>query len=124
MDCQVIDILPGLKARGFPGEQCCQLIEVGGEDDHVYLLLEIRPAFNISTMINNLKSASPKRVRNNLPKHTALFYWKPNFWNRAYFMSSVGNVPPETIRRYVVQQGTKEMPRKTKPTVPHLLVYA
>ena len=94
----------------------CQLLEFGGEDDHVHLLVEIHPAINLSILINNLKSASSKRVRNEFPLRIATFYEKPYFWNRAYYVGSVGDVTPETIQRYVEHQGTKEKPRKPKDT--------
>jgi putative transposase len=94
----------------------CQLLEFGGEDDHVHLLVEIHPALNISTLINNLKSASSKRMRNKFTNHVAKFYWKPYFWNRAYYVSSVGNVTLETIKRYVEQQGTKQLSHNQKDT--------
>ena len=91
----------------------CQMIEVGGEKDHIHMLVEIHPALTISTLVNNLKSASSRRVRNKFAKHIAQFYWKPYFWNRAYYVGSVGNVTLETIMRYVQQQGTQE--RNPKP---------
>ena len=94
----------------------CQLLEFGGEDDHVHLLVEIHPAINLSILINNLKSASSKRVRNKFPLRIAKFYWKPYFWNRAYYVGSIGDVTLQTIQRYVEQQGTKEKPRKPKDT--------
>ncbi|MDD3581604.1 MAG: IS200/IS605 family transposase [Desulfobacca sp.] len=84
----------------------------GGEADHVHLLVEIHPALNISVLINNLKSASSRRIRNRFADHLKKFYGKPVFWHRAYFVASVGNVTLETVRRYVEQQGTKEKPRK------------
>jgi putative transposase len=90
----------------------CRLIEFGGEEDHVHLLIDIHPALNISTLINNLKSASSRRIRNEFPDHIKRFYWKPVFWHRAYFAGTVGKVTLETVRRYVEQQGTKEKPRK------------
>lgn len=90
----------------------CRLIEFGGETDHVHLLVEIHPALNISVLINNLKSASSRRIRNRFAQYLKNFYWKPVFWHRAYFVASVGNVTLETVRRYVEQQGTKEKPRK------------
>jgi REP element-mobilizing transposase RayT len=38
----------------------CQLIEFGGEPDHVHLLVDIHPALDISVLINNLKTASAR----------------------------------------------------------------
>ena len=93
----------------------CGLIEFGGEEDHVHLLADIHPALNISTLVNNLKSASSRRLRNKFAGRIRTFYWKPVFWHRAYYVGSVGNVTLGTIKRYVEQQGTKEKPRKNPP---------
>ncbi len=92
----------------------CTLLEFGGEADHVHLLAEIHPALNISTLINNLKTASARRARNRFTEHLKPFYWKPYFWHRAYYVGSVGGATRETVRRYVESQGTKEKPRKGK----------
>ena len=91
----------------------CRLIEYGGEDDHVHLLIEIHPALDISQLVNNIKSASSRRTRNRFADHVAKFYWKPYFWNRAYYIGSVGTVSLATVQKYVQQQGTKEL--KPKP---------
>ena len=92
----------------------CALLEFGGEADHVHLLVEIHPALNISTLINNLKTASARRARNRFAEHLKPFYWKPYFWHRAYYVGSVGGATLETVRRYVESQGTKEKPRKAQ----------
>ncbi len=92
----------------------CTLVEFGGEADHVHLLANIHPALNISTLINNLKTASARRARNRFAEHLNLFYWKPYFWHRAYYVGNIGGATLETVRRYVESQGTKEKPRKGK----------
>ncbi|AOU98679.1 IS200/IS605 family transposase [Acidihalobacter yilgarnensis] len=92
----------------------CKLIEFGGELDHIYLLVDIHPALDISVLINNLKTASARRTRNRFAEHLAPFYHKPLFWHRAYFVGSVGGVTLETIRAYVEAQGTEEHVHKAK----------
>ncbi len=76
--------------------------------------MEIHPALNISTPINNLKTASARRVHNRFAEHLKPFYWKPYFWHRAYDEGSVDGVTLETVQRDVERQGTKEKPRKDK----------
>jgi putative transposase len=88
----------------------CELIDFGGEEDHVHLLISIKPALNISVLVNNLKTASARRVRNKFRNHIAKFYWKLMFWHRAYFVGSVGEVSLETVRQYIGNQGTTERP--------------
>ncbi len=89
----------------------CRLVEFGGEADHVHLLIDIHPALNISTLINNLKTATARRARSEFAQHLAVFYRKPVFWHRAYFVSSVGGATLETVKRYVEAQGTEEHKR-------------
>jgi putative transposase len=67
---------------------------------------------NLSTLINNLKSASSRRMRNRFADHLAKFYGQPYFWHRAYYVGSVGGASLDTVKRYVGAQGTKEKPRK------------
>ena len=91
----------------------CELLEFGGEADHVHLLIDIHPALNISILINNLKTASARRTRNRFADHLRKFYWKPLFWHRAYYVGSVGGATLATVRHYVESQGIVERPRKT-----------
>jgi len=90
----------------------CKLLEFGGEEDHVHLLVDVHPALNISVLINNLKTASARRARARFAEHLGMFYWKPLFWHRAYFVGSVGAATLETVRAYVEAQGTEEHARK------------
>jgi len=90
----------------------CKLLEFGGEADHVHLLVDIHPALNISTLVNNLKTASARRARARFREHLDRFYWKPLFWHRAYFVGSVGSTSLEIVRAYVEAQGTEEHARK------------
>lgn len=86
----------------------CKLIEFGGEEDHVHLLVEVHPALDLSVLINNLKSASSKRLRNAFAVHLSTYYWKPVLWHRAYYVGSVGAVSLDKIREYVQKQGQEE----------------
>jgi putative transposase len=90
----------------------CTLVEFGGQPDHVHLLVDIHPALDISVLINNLKTASARRTRNRFADHLAVFYKKPLFWHRAYFVGSVGGATLETVHAYVDAQGTEEHARK------------
>ncbi len=92
----------------------CKLWEFGGEPDHVHLLIDIHPALDISVLINNMKTASARRTRNRFAEHLAMFYKKPLFWHRAYFVGSVGGATLETVRAYVDAQGTEEHARKSE----------
>lgn len=92
----------------------CRLVEFGAEPDHVHLLIDIHPALDISSLINNLKTASARRARARFAEHLAAFYRKPLFWHRAYYAGSVGGASLETVKAYVEAQGTEEHAAKSK----------
>ena len=85
---------------------------LGGEADHVHLLAAIHPALNIFVLVNNLKSASPRRLRARFAQDLRVFYCKPSFWHRAHYVGRVGGACLETVKPYVESQGTTQRPRK------------
>lgn len=82
----------------------CELIEFGGEPDHVHLLFEAHPALEVASLVNNLKTASARKLKKPFAAHIRKFYRRPGFWHRAYYIGSVGNASLQTVRRYVEQQ--------------------
>ncbi|MEJ6002507.1 IS200/IS605 family transposase [Paucibacter soli] len=85
----------------------CELLEFGGEADQAHLLADIHPALNISTLINNLKTASARRCGARFREHLAGFYKKLAFWHRAYFASRVGGVTLDVVKQYVRTRGRR-----------------
>ena len=82
----------------------CSLVEFGGEPDHLHLLFEAHPALDFASLVNNLKTASTRKLKKPFGPHIRKFYWKPGFWHRAYYVVSVANASLDTVRRYVAQQ--------------------
>ncbi len=82
----------------------CELIEFGGEPDHVHLLFEAHPALELAGLVNNLKTASARKLKKPFEAHLKKFYWKPGFWHRAYYLGNVGSASLETVKRYVANQ--------------------
>ena len=52
------------------------------------------------------------RARLRFAEHLARYDWKPLFWHRAYFVSSVGGASLATVKAYVERQGTEEHARR------------
>ena len=92
----------------------CELIEVGGEADHLHLLIGIHPALNISELIGNLKAISSRHLRKEYAAEIKQYLWKDAFWHRAYYVGSVGKTTLETIKRYVQNQGTGNKPGRPR----------
>ena len=86
------------------GKWRCSLLEFGGEADHVHLLFEAHPALDLSQLVNNLKTASSRRLRNLNMEHVQGFYKDAVLWHRAYYLGSVGDASLETVRSYIEAQ--------------------
>lgn len=71
------------------GKWRCSLVEFGGEADHVHVLFEAHPALDLSQLVNNLKTASSRRLRNLNKEHVQSFYQDAVLWHRAYYLGSV-----------------------------------
>lgn len=92
----------------------CRLVEFGGEADHVHLLVNLHPSASISVLVNNLKTASSRRIRGEFGQWLDQHYSKPHLWHRAYFVASVGNTTLERVAQYVQNQGHDKPGRRPK----------
>lgn len=87
----------------------CELVEFGAEEDHVHLLIDAHPALDLSSLVNNLKTVSSRRIRSEFPEHLKQFYWKPFFWSSGYAVLSAGSAAPlEILKRYIQSQSEPE----------------
>ena len=78
-----------------------ELIEMEVMSDHVHLLVGCDPQFGIHRLVKLLKGYSSHALRAEFP---SLKRRLPSLWTNSYFISSVGGVTLETLRRYVENQ--------------------
>jgi putative transposase len=104
--CFTAEILSRLEA--ITRELCLkwevELLEFGGEADHVHLLLSLNPTIQPSKLVNSLKTVTSRRLRAEFTEHLAQFYWKPVLWSRAYCLLTAGGAPIEVLRDYIENQ--------------------
>ncbi len=101
---EMLDYLEKLFSR-LCGKWDSELLEFGGESDHVHLLAALNPKVQPSKLVNNLKSISSRMVRQEYVNHLKRFYWKPLFWTDSYCILTTGGVTIDTIKRYIESQG-------------------
>ena len=85
----------------------CELIEFGGEADHIHALLETHPSVDLSKLVNNIKTVTSRRLRSEYSEHLSKFYWgaKPQFWSGSYAIISVSaQAPLSRLIEYVQNQ--------------------
>ncbi|MBS0642174.1 MAG: IS200/IS605 family transposase, partial [Proteobacteria bacterium] len=77
----------------------CELVEHGGEADHVHVLFRGHPAMDLSRLVNNLKTVTSRLLRKEFASELSQFYWKPVLWHGAYYIGSVGHASMDTVRK-------------------------
>ena len=81
-----------------------EIIEMEVMPDHVHLLIDCNPRFGIMECVRKMKSASANILRKEF-KH--LCTKMPSMWTRSTFISTVGAVSLETVKRYILEQKEK-----------------
>ncbi|HRE51459.1 MAG TPA: IS200/IS605 family transposase [Flavitalea sp.] len=82
-------------------------IEVMETDkDHAHFLIRYIPRLSIAQIVRRLKQESARQL---WQLHSATLrkqYWYQKlFWSDGYFVCSIGEASPETIRQYILSQG-------------------
>ena len=93
-------------------EQCkkwdVNLLEFGGEPDHVHLMLEMHPNILPSKFINSIKTVSSRLIRKEFSEHLGKYYWKPGIWTRAYCILTAGGAPLSILKKYIQNQSNMQ----------------
>ncbi len=84
---------------GFEAE----LKEFDGTADHVHLLVNYPPKVSVSKLVNALKGASSRKLRNIYPD-TRQYYLKNALWSSSYFAGSCGGASLDIIKGYIENQ--------------------
>lgn len=98
--------------------QKSQLLEFGGEADHLHLLVDLSPDVAVSKLVNTLKTISSRLIRKEFADHVSQFYWKPVFWTGAYCAISAGGAPLEVLKLYIQNQDEPEQRHSLSATHP------
>jgi putative transposase len=70
--------------------------------DHVHLCLAIPPKQSISEFMGYLKGKSALMIFDRHPEMGQK--WNREFWARGYYVSTVGDVNEEAVKKYIAQQ--------------------
>ena len=81
--------------------------------DHVHLCLSVPPKMSISSFMGYLKGKSALMIYDRHPELGNKF--ERDFWAREYYVSTVGNVNQETVRKYIQDQ-EQESYRESRAT--------
>ena len=80
--------------------------EMETDKDHIHYLIETDTTKSISSLVNIIKSYTTFHIWKKHKEFLSRNFWKENtFWTDGYFVCSVGEASPETIRNYIANQG-------------------
>ena len=79
-----------------------EIIEGAVCKDHVHLCLSIPPKMSISEFMGYLKGKSALMIFDRHPELGEK--WNREFWARGYYVSTIGSVNEETVRKYIRDQ--------------------
>jgi putative transposase len=69
--------------------------------DHVHLILDVNPKIGIFTVVSRIKGYTSHELRKEFP---SLTHRLPTLWTQLKFISSVGAVTLEVVKRYIEEQ--------------------
>jgi len=72
--------------------------------DHVHLLLDVNPKIGVFRIVNKIKGYTSNVLRKEFPE---LKKRLPTLWTHSKFISSVGAVTLEVVKRYIEEQKGK-----------------
>ena len=81
----------------------CRVVELNIQPDHVHLVVRTPPSQSVSDLMGVLKGRRAIRLFAKFPYLRKKKLWGNHFWQRGYFVDSVG-ANEEIIRRYVKHQ--------------------
>lgn len=83
-----------------------ELLEFGGEDDHVHLLVAYPAKVPLTKLINSLKGVSARLLRKTHHDHLSKYLWGGHLWSRSYYAGTTGGANLSTVAAYVNSQRT------------------
>ena len=82
----------------------CELLEFGGEDDHVHLMISVNPKVAIANLAGKIKGKSSYLLRTEFWDKIKNKLWGNHFWPPNYCVVSCGGVSLDVIKSYIENQ--------------------
>jgi len=77
--------------------------ELNIQEDHIHMLVQMRPEVSVSKMVQLFKGSSSKTIREEFPELKE-FLWGKSFWADGYFAETTGQINEARVREYIQNQ--------------------
>jgi len=80
-----------------------EVLDIEVMPDHVHMILDVNPKIGIFSIVSKIKGYTSRELRLEFP---ALVKRLPTLWTQSKFISSVGAVSLEVVKKYIQEQKT------------------
>jgi len=77
-----------------------EIVELKILSDHIHLLLDAKPQYSPSKIMNLIKGGSSKKIREEFPELEEI-YWGDSFWCDGFFIETVGRINQDQVQEYI-----------------------
>jgi len=81
-----------------------ELLEFGGEDDHVHMMVAVHPKHAVANLVGKLKGKSSYLLRKEYWGATKKKLWGKHFWSPSYCVVSCGGASLKIVKAYIEDQ--------------------
>ena len=81
-----------------------ELLEFGGEEDHIHLMVSCPPKLAVANLVGKLKGKSSYLLRREFWHQIKNKLWGNHFWSPSYCVVSCGGAPLEIVKEYIKDQ--------------------
>lgn len=83
-----------------------KILEIEVDKNHIHLLVESEPKVSPLMIVRVLKQQTTIRLWNHFEGILGKYFWKEKtFFTDGYFVSTIGEVSSETLKKYIQNQG-------------------
>ena len=82
------------------------IIEMEVMPDHIHLFISAKPTVAPVDIVRTLKSISAIELFKKHPKLKQFYGRCGSLWSKGYFVSTIGKVSAETVKKYIAEQKT------------------
>jgi putative transposase len=76
------------------------------DKNHIHLMIDYDPKISVSQIVRHIKQITTNNLWKQHGNYLRQFFWREKtLWADGYFVCSIGNSNPETINKYIQNQG-------------------
>ncbi|WP_150148221.1 IS200/IS605 family transposase [Candidatus Enterovibrio escicola] len=95
----------------------CELIEFGGEDNHVHMMVAVRPTIAVASLVGKLKGESSYMIRREFWDCVKTMHWGNHFWSPSYCVVSCGGASLDVVKKYIESQNAPPNERSLRASL-------